>query len=56
MYRLYGKKGSRRGLLKSIKGHKLGSGCLVVPADKAEIIIQTLKKFNVKIKILDIYV
>jgi len=57
IYRLYGKRGTgRRGLLKSVNGYRLANGCLLVPADKADIIIQTLRKYNVKMKILDIYI
>lgn len=55
LYKLYGKGGKDRlGLLRELGGEKLGEGCIIIPGDKLDPILDTFRKFNVNYKLLDV--
>jgi predicted nucleotidyltransferase len=56
LYELYGKKEyNKPGLIKRLNGEKLSSGCITIPSENAQEIIKVLKRYNVKIRIIDVY-
>ena len=57
LYLLYGKRGVKKsGLLRDIGGEKLSEGCLIIPAEEGERLINVFKQFNIKPRIIDIYI
>ena len=56
LYRLYGRKGLKRGgLIREIGGEKLGEGCLIIPPDHTNKLLEIFREYNVKFEMLDIY-
>ncbi len=55
-YKLYGKSGSNSiGLVKKVDGIKVSEGCILIPENSFKIMEETLNKFNVKFKVIDVY-
>ena len=56
LYRLYGKRNSKKpGLLERLGGERLSEGCMIVPEENSRYILEILRKFRVKVRVLDVY-
>jgi hypothetical protein len=53
LYYLYGKKGE--GAVAELKGVKLAEGCVAIPRDAADKLIEKLKAYGVKVRKLDVH-
>lgn len=57
IYILYGKKGSKSiGLVKRLGGLKISEGCIIVPEENAKVVLEALRKQNVKANFLNAYI
>jgi predicted nucleotidyltransferase len=54
-YRLYGKKGKTSGMLSVYEGQKVGSGCILVPAEHAARILEVLREYKVHWETAQLY-
>lgn len=56
LYRLYGKRNLKKpGLLERLGGERLSEGCIIVPEENSRYILEILRKFRVKVRVLDVY-
>ena len=56
-YRLFGKKTKEgnKGIVQQNEGTKLGDGCLMIPIENLDTVIQVLKQFNAQFETMKVY-